>query len=272
MNILITGAKGFIGSYLSTNLIGKVYAPSKEELNLVNSFQVNQFFKNNKIDIVIHCATKGRNSVRSYDTATITENLLAWNNLYCNKQYYGKLINIASGAEFDIDTNIENKQETDIWNSYPKHSYGLSKNSIAKIVQITDKFYNVRVFGCFDISDDDNRPIKRMVNSVVNGSEFLVQDDKYFDMISLIDLRNIIITLIQKDIPYSDINAVYPKKLKLSDILIKYCEIHNLNCNKIKIGLTSTNNYTGNSSRIETLGIELLGLENSLKLYRTSDG
>jgi GDP-L-fucose synthase len=59
MTILITGCNGLVGNALKTCLSDQSYlAPSSKELNLLETQAVNQYFENNKIDLVFHLAAK----------------------------------------------------------------------------------------------------------------------------------------------------------------------------------------------------------------------
>ena len=82
--ILITGATGTIGKILAMHLSPwyDVYAPSRQELNLLDRLSVVDYLlEHNWFDVVIHCAVKGANDVRSTDSsiALITsECIITW--------------------------------------------------------------------------------------------------------------------------------------------------------------------------------------------------
>ena len=61
MNILITGAKGFIGRALKSCLRHEheVHALGHRSLDLTNPVALKNFFEKNDIDIVLHTAIKG---------------------------------------------------------------------------------------------------------------------------------------------------------------------------------------------------------------------
>lgn len=58
MSILITGGNGFLGRHLKSALKIRpdVFAPSSQELNLLNFKQTRKFFQDNQFATVIHCA------------------------------------------------------------------------------------------------------------------------------------------------------------------------------------------------------------------------
>jgi nucleoside-diphosphate-sugar epimerase len=269
MKILITGAGGFIGSYLAKHLIDHdIDAVTRKELDLCDPFAVKSWLTNHHYDAIVHCASRGRNDARSMDPDILAENVLAWANLATNRNHYSILINLATGAEFDLNTNIDSASEEDIWKFYPSTSYGLSKNMIARSAQHLPNFYNLRIFGCFDPSEDARRPLKRLSEKLNNNESFVVTGDKLFDMISVEDLTIAIRAVLDGKIIDKDLNIVYNQKYKLSEILKLYAQIHNLDEGLIRVESTDLNNYTGNGSKLNNYNLPLLGLNLSLKQYK----
>jgi hypothetical protein len=65
-----------------------------------------------------------------------------------------------------------------------------------------------------------------------------------------------------------DINCVYKDKIKISDFLGAYCDIHNIPRQYYSIDSTSDLNYTGSGDKLQALGLDLIGLNNSLGRYK----
>ena len=70
MKILVTGAAGFLGSYVSNHLLDhQVHAATRQQLDLTDLTAVTSVLKQNRYDVVINCAVAGREQLRSYEHA-----------------------------------------------------------------------------------------------------------------------------------------------------------------------------------------------------------
>jgi len=267
MRILLTGGTGFIGRYLRHHLKHDVVAPASKEIDLLDLNSVTEFLKSQQFDAVVHCAVVGRESVYAIDPKIEENNLRMFYNLAVNREHYSKFINIGSGAEFDIDTDICEASEEEIWTRNPKHSYGRSKNAIAKFAQTIPNFYNLRIFGCFDSSESDNRLLKLFAKKCQLNEPLLIPKDRLFDMVSAQDLLTVVEAVLAKQIHDNNLNIVYNKKYHLSEIVKMYAQLHNLDSKLIQVSGHETNSYTGNGNRLNQYQLPLLGLEQSLKIY-----
>ena len=266
MNILVTGANGFIGSNivskLSTNLKFNVFKGTRDTIDLLSSNGVQKYIENNNINSVIHCAIEGGSRLKKDDGEMFYRNILMYENLIKFKSHYKLFINLASGAEFDRNLNIDNRIESDIFNSVPKDYYGLAKNIISKSVRQFEFGHNFRIFGCFYHNELDTRFIKNNIKNYINKKPISIHQDKYMDYIYLDDLYTIIEHYLANP-PYksTDINMSYIKKYKLSDIANI---INNLDSHKVDINIENENlgfSYTGSSNSLISLGIKLKELE-----------
>ena len=267
MNILITGANGFVGNYLMNHL-SQAHSVTglmgEKDVNLLDSDAVNKLFKN-KFDVVIHCAVAGRYNHLAADENILASNLRMFLNLYANRHSYNKFINIGSGAEFDLSKSIDLAEEDEIYHRVPSASYALSKNIISKLILLEDKFYTLRIFGLLAESPPQNTLLYKFYKAVTNNQSFPINGDRYFDFFSASDLIKVIEHLIDNNLSKKDINLVYDEKLKISEILTKYCELHNIDPSLINVESTSELNYTGGSKLVKSIPVQLDGLTSALK-------
>ena len=171
MNILITGASGFIGKSLVREFKAGyfcfddavIFSPSHSELDLTNKEKTYEYVDNNKIDFIIHCAVSG---LGAGVLKNFTANMLMYQNLV-NVSYRCKLMcNFCSGAAFGRNRVIDNKKEIDIFSKLPKDFYGLAKNLISRdAVKEHENVVNLRLFGCFGDLENPTRFIKNSFNS-----------------------------------------------------------------------------------------------------------
>jgi len=269
MKILITGGQGFIGRYLSRYLAQyhDVYAPGRDQLDVGDPGSIEKVFSTT-YDWVIHCAISGRDQTRSTDPVIVYNNIQSFNNILSYRHRWSALINIASGAEFDLDTDIDCVPEQNIWIRNPRHSYGMSKNLIARMVQTMPNCVNLRLFGCFDASESNLRPIKRCHDLVSQGLPFLIAEDRPFDTVSAEDFASVVLAVLKGRIHDKDLNIVYNKKHTLGEILKIYCKLHNYDPDLVQILGTDFRSYTGNDDRLRAYDLPLMGWEQSLKEYR----
>ena len=108
MNILITGGNGFIATniYKTIKEDHNVYLTNRQTLDILDRDQVDKFFDDHKVDIVIHTAVSGGSRTKQDDVYALINNLVMFDNLAQNKHKFGFLIHFGSRAEFDRRTDI----------------------------------------------------------------------------------------------------------------------------------------------------------------------
>jgi len=266
MNVLITGSNGYIGKSILNSKISNVvfFHGNRQTINLLDKECVKTFIKENKIDAIIHCAIEGGSRLKKDDANTFYNNILAFENLYHCKDLLYKLINFASGAEFDRETNINLANEEDIFNKIPKDYYGLSKNIIAKKALTANNFYNLRIFGCFDENELDTRFIKNCINKTKSNENIIIDEDKIMDFFYTKDLKQLIKYILFNESDHRDINLSYKNKFKLSEIAKKII-IQNNSKSKVTIKNENALNYNGNFNKMSSLPIFFEGFESGLE-------
>jgi nucleoside-diphosphate-sugar epimerase len=263
MKILVTGANGYIGSTICKQLPYNTVKLTRDVVDLTNQKKVDEWFKDKRFDVVIHCATTGglRTQV---DGADVThKNLQMFYNLLRNKNRFNKLINIASGAEFDRSQNI-----APVWTEdgkrFPTDPYGMSKSIISKLVEQEENFYNIRVFATFDENELDTRFIKSNIQRYINNEPMLIHKDRLMDLFYMKDFIEVIkYYLTNKNLPKT-IDCTYENTLMLSEIADV---INSLDTHKVEVKVDKDNDfaYFGSKMPLEILKINLIGLKQGIK-------
>lgn len=268
MNILVTGANGFIGSNIIESLSNKFnfFKGTRNNIDLYSADSIEKYLDENQIDTVIHCAIEGGSRLKQDTSDIFYRNILIYENLIKFNHRYKVFINFGSGAEFDRKHDISNVNEYDMFGVVPTDFYGLSKNIISKLSVHYCASVNLRIFGCFYHNELSTRFIKNNINKYINHKSMIIHQDRYMDFFYMDDLINIIeYSLNNPPSTYKDINMSYLKKYKLSDIT---SIINDLSSYKVDVIIENENfglNYTGNGELLNSLNLKLKGLELGIK-------
>lgn len=257
--ILITGSNGYLAKNFQNYLKDfDLYFVSRENLNLLDTFEVDNFFKKNYFDIILHTAVVGGKRLFVDDYSIVHQNYNMHLNILKNQEYYGKYISFGSGAELDRSKNID--ENSLLLDSFPKDPYGMSKNIIAKSGLLFDKFYNLRIFNVFNENELSTRMIKSSINNYIQRNNILIHQDKFMDFIHFEDLLKIVLFYIENNECPKTINCCYENKYLLSDIAKI---INNLTSYQVDIIIEEKdfgNSYIG-KYQLDSLGIKTNNLE-----------
>ncbi len=274
MNILITGANGFLAKELNDYFTKsekeyKIILTTRKNMNVTNYDDVKRMFDNNDIDIVIHTAVQGGKRGHYENIDDFFNNIMMFQNLIKFNDKFKFMFNFGSGAEFDRRFNINQKIEIDIWNQSPVDLYGLAKNLITrKIYEMDSNVFNLRLFGCFGTHEEPQRLFRTCYDNFTKGISAIITQDKYMDYFYAQDvgrvIEDIIETYDQYDIP-RDINLSYKEKYKLSEYAQMIKDLTKNTENVIIESDTIANAYTGDSFLIEDLQINLIGLHGGIE-------
>lgn len=220
-SILITGGRGFIGKNIlnSYNKKYQLYAPTHKELDLLIKDEVSLFFKNNKIDIVIHCANFGGNRKCGVCEGILEKNIRMFFNLLSNQDKYNKLITLGSGAEYDKLKEIKDISESEFGNKTPHDEYGFSKYLISKTIQSSEKMYCLRLFGVFGRYEDyeykfiSNAILKNLLHLPIN-----IRQNVNFSWLYIQDFLRILEYFIEHDAKHAIYNLTPPNTTDLVTI------------------------------------------------------
>ena len=275
MNILITGCNGFLAQELIKYFSNdhNVIKTDRNTLDPTNYENVKWFFDVYAIDIVIHTAIKGGKRNDEQDVNNFFINTQMFNNLSLFSNKYKMMFNFGSGAEFDRELDIDCLLEEQINTRYPKDYYGLAKNLISKKINAIDSnIYNLRLFGCFGEFEQPQRLIRATYHNFKNSKDATIFQDKKMDYFYAQDVAKVIDFYIKNNnlkLP-KDLNLCYKTKYKLSDIANIVKNLTNTNQTVTIENNNLSHSYTGDSERLNSLQIKLIGIEKGINECLTS--
>jgi GDP-L-fucose synthase len=248
-NIFITGSNGFIGKNLKEFLSVKynLLTPNSKELNLLDETKVKKYFKDNKIDFVIHCASRGgvRGIVDSDNV--VTDNLKMFDNL-CNNITDQRMIFFGSGAQYDKNRNLKKIKETDFGKNIPEDYYGYSKYLITKKILEMKNVLNLTIFGCYGKYELLTRFPSYAIDQNMKKEDIVINQNVKFDYLYINDLCNIVEYFINNKAKSKIINVTPTNSIDLISISKIINEISTYK-SKIVVKNKSLNyEYTGDNS------------------------
>jgi nucleoside-diphosphate-sugar epimerase len=251
--IFVTGGSGFIGSNIIEFFCdtATIIAPSHTQLDLLSQDAVNKFFKEHKIDYVIHCANFGGNR-KSGDTIDIVEkNVRIFFNLIENSRYFDKFIHFGSGAEYDKSRPISKITETSFGERIPRDHYGFSKYLISKFIENSENIICLRLFGVFGKYEDyeykfiSNTILKNLLQLPIH-----IRQNVYFDWLYINDLVKILPYFLDHEPLYKMYNITPNKPLDLVTIANMINSYSTFKSEIIVDNPGLNNEYSGNNSRL----------------------
>jgi len=269
MNVLITGGAGFIGRNLA-RLLPKyghdVYAPSHRYLDLTVFGQLYRAVEEHYTEVIIHTAVAG--GTRNVNYEAFKENMEMFENILNleSRRPSLQIINIGSGAEFDVRKPIQNIDEMEFLKRWPVDFYGLAKNLIARRLHAESNGINLRLFGCFGEDEPDDRFIKRSINRLKKGLPIELFCNKHMDFFYINDVATAVDYYIRNPLK-GVINLVYPEMETLesiSYIIQEEMEVISDILWNFEGGVHPPS-YTGNRTLLNETGIQFLGLREGIK-------
>ena len=261
MKILITGATGFIGSYVYKKIIQtdyQIYAISRIEhiglpnfyqLDILNHKAVDNFIAYIKPDVLIHLAWDVEhgefwNSRNNFTYADASINLFS-----CFIKNGGRKI-LAAGtcAEYPtspkaVSEHCSYEEELSVYGNAKKLVYQYLESQLKTFVF---DFTWFRIFGIFGLGEDKKRFFPSVIHAIKSREIFEIKTpDAFVDYVYVGDLASFIIDCIQKD-GLTAINIGTGNSISIVDM---YKTIENyINCGSFKIIKTITE--AGKNSRI----------------------
>jgi len=235
MTILLTGATGFLGSYLLKSMIESGYhvialkrstsdtyrvEDYLERAKFYNIDQINisELFIKNKIDIVINTAT-------DYGRKDIKLSSVVNTNVIFGLQFLEESINNRVKAFINTDTLLERSI----------NSYALSKAQFVDWMQFlsndTTKMINIKIEHMYGVLDDDNKFIYWLINQLKQNVQTVnltsgVQKRDFIYIDDIITAYNVIIDNVDTFSNYEEFELGYGKAVEVKTFIeILYKEL-----------------------------------------------
>lgn len=223
--ILLTGGSGYVGSNLSRFLSNSytLYAPSHQELDLLDGKSVDWYFHSHRIDVVIHAAVVGGSRSEEYVSDSVVRNLRIFFNIVRNRKRFKKMIHFGSGAEYDKSVSLRSVSEREFDRRIPSDDYGFFKYVSAKYIEASNfPIVNLRIFGLFGPGEDYRlRFVSNMICRKVLGVPLEIHQDAYFDYVYIKDFARIVDYFIRHDPKFKSYNVGSGRRMRLSSIARK---------------------------------------------------
>jgi len=269
--ILITGANGFLGreavNHFSVKNDYMVFEGTRQNLNLFDSRVVKDYVLQNNIDTIIHTAIE-----YGEEMSDLIANLTMYENLSQSLTQEMLMIYYGSGAEYDHTKDVKAAREEEVTNTLPANYYALAKNLMTREVLTNKKnIINLRLFGCFGPEERDTRFVANAIKCVLENRPIRIHQNREMDFMYVGDIMKATEYVLKnisggKISGHSDINMCYKNKLSLLDIANLICYTID---SEVPIIVDNPHadapTYTGDSTRLYELGLELMGIEEGIK-------
>ena len=277
MNVLLTGGSGFIGRNILESFLAEKYriiAPRHAELELTDDDMVRDFFKRQKIDVVVHSAVKpGHRNAKDPTNLFYTDSRMFFN-IVRNAGFYDKLIVLSSGSVYDMARQDLHKVSEDYFDTVmPLDEHGFFRYVSARFMECMDKAAELRIFSIFGKYEDYAiRFISNAVCKAIHGLPITIKQDRMFDFFYIDDLMPILDHFIEcRHYNHHAYNVTPDKAVTLYDVAGKIKEISGKDLPIIvgKSGMAF--DYSGSNKRLrqEIPGLKLHDIDEAItELYR----
>jgi len=220
--VLVTGGSGFIGRNIKESWLTEKYhivSPTRAELDCSDDESVRAYFQKYSFDVVIHSAAKPghRNAVDA--TNILMTNLRMMFNLLKYHDRWGKLLNIGSGAIYDMRHYQPKMPESYYGTHIPVDEHGYNKYIFGQVIKGTQHVYDLRIFGIFGKYEDYAiRFISNAICKAIYDLPITLRQSRKFDYLYIDDLMPILAHFIERDPIEKAFNITPDTSVALLDI------------------------------------------------------
>ena len=271
MKIVITGAKGQLGTELINQLKElegvNIIPTDRDELNIIDINDVNEFLLNNTPDVVINCAAHTAVDLCETDVENAYKiNAIGPRNLaiVCEK-IEAKLVQVSTDYVFDGNGSTPYREDNI---TCPNSVYGRSKLMGENFVkEFCSKYFVVRTAWLYG---EGNNFVRTMLKLAETNKELNVVNDQFGSPTSTVDLAKAIIDLIATE-HYGVYHGTCEGQCSWYDFAKKIFEIKNID---IKVNPVTSEEFKRPAPRpaysvLDNFMFKLVGL-NSFRNWEKS--
>jgi UDP-glucose 4-epimerase len=217
--ILLTGGSGFVGRNIKESFLSSKYeliAPSSRELDCANDRSVERFFKQNRIDVIIHAAVKPSHRNAKDLSDIFYTNTRMFFNLERHCDSVEKMIVLGSGAIYDCRNYRPKVKEEEYVDFMPQDDHGYCKYVCEKVIEKSSNIYDLRIFGIFGKYEDYAiRFISNAICKALFDLPITIKQDRKFDYLFVDDLMPVIDWFITHDPKHKAYNVTPDTSISL---------------------------------------------------------
>ncbi|MBQ8173029.1 MAG: NAD-dependent epimerase/dehydratase family protein [Mailhella sp.] len=220
MTILITGANGFIGKHLVSELRGtaELLTPRSFELDLLDREHVDAFFACHNIDFIVHSAASGVRITPDAAERIAADNLLMVENLAAHVSADCPMLVLGSGAEYDKSRPLCKIKEEEWLHAAPTDPYGRGKHAISRFILDHEHICNLRIFGIYGMHEHPSRLPAYVLSRCMANEDILLNQNVVFDFLYVKDLCRIIRRFIEGGIQEKFVNACPVESISIREL------------------------------------------------------
>ncbi|HDK5741006.1 TPA: dTDP-4-dehydrorhamnose reductase, partial [Clostridioides difficile] len=277
MKILITGCNGQLGKELVNQLKSinqsmnqpkyTILATTRDDLDISNQTNVDNFIFHNKPNVVINCAayTKVDACEDNIEVAYKINSLGVRNLVIASEKVNAKFVHISTDYVFNGFSKYPYREDN---KTEPNSVYGKSKLMGEKFVeQFSHKYFILRTAWLYG---DGNNFVKTMIKLSLENKEVNVVNDQFGSPTSTVDLAKVIIRIMETE-NYGVYHATCEGQCSWYDFAKKIFELKKIN---IKVNPIKSNDFKSNVQRpqysvLDNFMLKLIGL-NSFRAWEES--